>query len=150
MLDRGVRMEYVRSEARMQSDSHSHSDLRREVSAIKKQLSDVQVQFLELAKSQEFKLQRISQSVKRIEEMQDHLRQELARQYAEISGKHQERRISETKVSHLVDRHNSIVTSFESRMARMKKMMDEKEMLFLQTKSELEEAYRELQRSKRF
>ena len=119
------------------------------VEDLKKTLETLQSSLQELAKSHHLKLERISTSVKRMEEVQSHLRQEIARNYAELSGKVQERRIAESKINDLILRHNLMVANFEGRLTQMKKTVDDKEMRFLKTQCELEAVSRDLQRLKK-
>lgn len=138
---------FVELENRMESKAEKMQNT--EMDLVKRDLEVLKSGLQEIAKSYQFKMDRMAAALKRMEEVQSHLRQEITRQYAELSGRVNERRIAESKLNDMIDSHKGLVASFESRLTQIKKMMDEKEMRFLQTRSELEEAYRELQRTKR-
>ena len=118
------------------------------IEGLKKALETLKSGVQELAKTHHFKLERIAASLKRMDEVQSHLRQEIARNYAELSGKVQERRLAESKINDLILRHDLMVANFDSRLAQMKKTVDDKEMRFLQTQSALEAVHREIQKFK--
>lgn len=115
-----------------------------ELSVQGERLTDVEVKIKELAKAYQFKLDRLTQAFQKMSTLQDHLKQELARQYAEVRGKLNERRISEAKTSDLLDRHNFMVAQVENRLNQMKKMIEDKDLMLLRLKSELDDAQRQL------
>ena len=126
-----------------------HKSTQNEMAQLKEQLLKTQVSMKEMSKAYEFKMERLTKAVKVQEETLMYLKQEVARQYAEMRGRMNERRVSETKTHDLLDRHNMIVGQFEARMNQMKKVLEEKEMDSMRLRSELEEAVRWVKNSRK-
>lgn len=72
--------------------------------------------------------------------------QELTNKFAVLASKTNERKVSDTKVQDLIDRHNSLIMNFENRMTHMSRIMSEQELKLYNATAALEEARREMAR----
>lgn len=72
--------------------------------------------------------------------------QNLSDKFVVLAGKANERRVSEAKVSELIDRHNSLIMGFENRMTHLTRIMSEQEMKLFSATAALEDARREIAR----
>ncbi len=82
---------------------------------------------------------------RKVEQM--HLQnQDLSTKIAIISSKTNERKVADTKIHDLIDRHNTLIMNFENRMTHMSRIMNEQEMKLYNATAALEEARREIAR----
>jgi chromosome segregation ATPase len=103
----------------------------------------------ELSRSVHNRLERFSQVIQRIEENQSQQQQETTARFAQIAARVNERKIGDTKVQELVDRHNTIVRNFENRLLSLQRLVSEQEMALHNAQASLEEARSEIIRLKR-
>jgi chromosome segregation ATPase len=68
--------------------------------------------------------------------------QEISGKFAQISSKLTERKVADTKVQQMMDRHNSIVASFEQRLSQMQKVINEQDLKILNLTSLLKDQTR--------
>jgi hypothetical protein len=95
------------------------------------------------------KYDRLAGMTQRLEEMAKASLQDLANKQSQLMSKVNERKVGDTKIQELVDRHNQLVLNFEQRMAQMQKVVSEQEMQLTVSRAELKEAQREFARMKR-
>ncbi len=103
----------------------------------------------ELARTVHARLERFSQSIVRVEDSQSQTQQENAQRFANVVAKVNERKINDTKVQELVDRHNSIVRNFENRLTSLQRLASEQEMSLHNAQAALIDATNEIARLKR-
>jgi chromosome segregation ATPase len=92
------------------------------------------------------RLERFSQAIGRLDEVQTQYQQENTGKFAQIAAKVNERKVSDTKVQELVDRHNMVIRNFENRLLSLQRVVSEQEMALHNAQAALEEARAELQR----
>ena len=103
----------------------------------------------DLGRNSHQRLERFAQAIHRIEETQARSHQENTAKFAHISGRVNESRIQDTKVSELMDRHNQIIRNFENRLLSLQRLVSEQEMSLHNAQASLEEARNEIARLKR-
>lgn len=103
----------------------------------------------ELARNTHGRLERFAQAITRIEESQSRNHQESTARLAQLVGKVNESKITDTKVTELVDRHNQIIRNFENRLVSLQRLVSEQEMALHNAQATLEEARNEIARLKR-
>lgn len=103
----------------------------------------------ELGRMVHGRLERFSQAIVRAEEMQAKSHQDTTAKLAQINSKVNERRVTDTKIQEMVDRHNSIIRNFENRLHSLTRVISEQEMALHNTQAALEEARAELAKHRR-
>jgi len=98
----------------------------------------------EVARTVHMRLERFSQALIRLEEMHNSFKQETTGKLAQIVAKVNERKVNDTKVQELIDRHNMIVRNFENRLLSLQRLVSEQEMALHNAQAALEEARVEL------
>lgn len=105
--------------------------------------------FTDLASGIKLRFERFMSGQQRLETMMKSGFQEVAAKYAQLSSKFNEKKIADSKVQELVDRHTQIVSNFEVKLGQMQKLISEQEMHLMASRAELKEAQREITRLKR-
>ncbi len=72
--------------------------------------------------------------------------QDLSTKHAIVASKVNERKVADTKIHDLIDRHNTLIMNFENRMTHMSRIINEQEMKLYNATATLEEARREISR----
>ncbi len=103
----------------------------------------------ELARTVHARLERFSQAIVRVEDVMTKSQQESAAKFALVVQKVNERKINDSKVSELVDRHNTIIRNFENRLASLQRLASEQQMALHNAQAALVEATNEIARLKR-
>ncbi|MCB0422354.1 MAG: hypothetical protein KDD61_15250 [Bdellovibrionales bacterium] len=102
-----------------------------------------------LATASKSHMERVQGAIHRLDGALKNSVQELTSKFSLLSGKFTEQRVSDTKIQALIDRHNSVIQSFEQRVTQLQKVISEQELKILNYHSTLEEMRRELQRGRR-
>lgn len=103
----------------------------------------------EMAGALKSRVERMASAHHRIEEMVKISTQDINSKFAQLTGRVAERRVHDTKVEELVDRHNQVLNQFEVRLGQLQKIINEQEMQLLNSRSALQEALREITRLKK-
>lgn len=123
--------------------------LKTAISQMEKRTETIAFKMEELARNVHTRLERFSQAILRFEDAQGKSNAETSQRLATVFAKVNERKISDTKIQELVDRHNTIVRNFENRMLNMQRLVSEQEMSLHNAQAALEEARNEIARLKR-
>lgn len=118
----------------------SHSEKRAETFALKLE---------EISRLVHARLDRFSQAIVRMEEIQSATHQDTIGKIAQIVAKVNERKVSDNKVQELIDRHNTIIRNFENRLHSLQRLVSEQEMTLHNSQAALEETRAELAKSRR-
>lgn len=86
------------------------------------------------------RLERFSQAITRVEDLQSQQYQDVAQKFAAIAAKVNERKISDTKIQELIDRHNTIIRNFENRLTSLQRIISEQELALHNAHAALEES----------
>ena len=68
---------------------------------------------------------------------------------AQVLSRVNERKVSENVIKEMIERHSSVVQTFEVRMQQLQKLISEQELQLINTRSELKSALQELSRLKK-
>lgn len=134
--------------------THLPSDLK----ALEHQINSLKVAFIqaekrtesiaakvdEIARTVHMRLERFSQALIRMEELHNGFKQETTGKLAQIVAKVNERKVNDSKIQELIDRHNTIVRNFENRLLSLQRLVSEQEMALHNAQAALEEARVEL------
>lgn len=94
----------------------------------------------DLARNTYGRLDRFAQALQRLEEIGTHRDQDNQAKFANVFAKVNERKVSDSKVQELVDRHNTIIRNFENRLLSLQRVISEQEMALHNAQAALEEA----------
>ncbi len=125
------------------------SETRSQLHQLGESLTSVVNQVNDFIKGSQGKFERLNQSVQRLEQNDQAMNLEAAQKISQINNKLGERKIMDLKIQEMVDRHNSVLRSFEVRFNQMQKLMADKEALLVSAQSALNEAKMEISRLKR-
>lgn len=125
------------------------SETRSQLHQLGESLTSVVNQVNDFIKGSQGKFERLNQSVLRLEQNDQAMNLETAQKLSQINNKLGERKIMDLKIQEMVDRHNSVLRSFEVRFNQMQKLMADKETLLVSAQSALNEAKMEISRLKR-
>ena len=103
----------------------------------------------DVARSVHARMDRFAQALVRLEEIQNHHNQDNTTKFAQVVAKVNERKVSDTKIQELIDRHNTIVRNFENRMVLLQRLVTEQEMALHNAQAALEDARAEIIKNKR-
>lgn len=106
-------------------------------------------QITEFVKNTHMKFDRIHQTLGKLDQVQNSLTQETTQKFSYIQTKLGERRSIDQKTHEMVDRHNSVLRTYEVRMGQLQKLISEREAQLLQAQAALNEARMEIARLKR-
>jgi chromosome segregation ATPase len=119
------------------------------VGQLMQQMSDIQTQFAELFKNTQTRMDRLQQSIQKLEQNDHMIAQEIATRMNQVHTRIGDRKTQDLKIQQMMDRHNTKKKSFELRLQQAQKVLSEKEAQVLQTTAALNEAKMEIARLKR-
>jgi peptidoglycan hydrolase CwlO-like protein len=125
------------------------NELRDQVIGVQSQIQGFIGQINEFAKVTQMKIDRLNQSVAKIEQSHNNLIADSGQKLSLLSNKIGERRSLDLKVQEMMDRHSNILRSFEVRMNQMQKVLSDKESQLVTAMAALNEAKMEIARLKR-
>ena len=112
-------------------------------------LTSVVSQVNEFIKGSHGKIEKLQQAVQRLEQNDQAINLEAAQKISQINNKLGERKTMDLKIQEMIDRHNSVLRSFEVRFNQMQKLMADKEAMLVSAQAALNEAKMEISRLKR-
>ncbi len=112
-------------------------------------LADLEAKVADQMRAASLRTERVNQRLAQLEVSFNQRIEELNEKMAQTMGKVHERRLTETKVEEMVDRHNNLVRNFEARLAQLTRALSEREIQLMNLATVNEEARRELARLKR-
>jgi chromosome segregation ATPase len=125
---------------------HQINTLKVALMQMEKRVDSIASRSEDLMRTVHGRLERFSQAIGRLDEVQTQHQQENTGKFAQIAAKVNERKVSDTKVQELVDRHNMVIRNFENRLLSLQRVVSEQEMALHNAQAALEEARAELQR----
>lgn len=111
--------------------------------------SSASADMMEFINESKLKMNRFAQKIANMEDRIDGLTQEVRAANAKFTSRYSERGLAEHKIEALIERQNSMINSFEKRMAQMAKHMEESQLQLIRTQSALEDARREIAKLKK-
>lgn len=103
----------------------------------------------EISRDSQSRLDRFEQQMIRLEDGISRLTNDTSQRLASLAGRINERKVTDSKVQELMDRHNLMLRNFENRLASMQKLAADQEQALLSAFAALEDARAELSRLKR-
>ena len=94
----------------------------------------------DLQKNTHTRLERFAQAISRMEETNSQHHQDNTAKFANVFAKVNERKVTDSKVQELVDRHNTIIRNFENRLLSLQRVISEQEMALHNATAALEES----------
>ena len=94
----------------------------------------------ELGRTTYARLDRFAQAFARMEEINNNREQDNTSKFANVFAKVNERKLTDSKVQELVDRHNTIIRNFENRLLSLQRVISEQEMALHNAQAALEES----------
>ncbi|MCB0366762.1 MAG: hypothetical protein H6624_10745 [Bdellovibrionaceae bacterium] len=95
------------------------------------------------------RFERFNSAGSRMEQFLKNVIHEVNEKFANLSSRVAERRLQETKIEEMMDRHNQVLQGYESRLSQIQKLVHEQEIQLMGAKASLEDARREIARLKR-
>jgi chromosome segregation ATPase len=129
---------------------HKLAETRAEVRQMSENLAKVVGQINEFIRGSSAKFDRINQILQKLEQNDQALSMEAGQKINQLHNRLGERKTMDLKIQEMMDRHNSVLRSFEVRLAQMQKLMTEKEAQLVASQSALNETKMEIARLKRF
>lgn len=103
----------------------------------------------ELIEGAKLRFERSASFQNRTDEYLKSMQQDSAAKYAQLAGRLNERRVADTKIQEMIERHTQLVQNYELRLTHLQKVIAEQEMQLVAARSELRETQKELLRLRR-
>jgi len=135
----------------MQNDQKLN-DIKIQVSAMAENLGILNQHMQEWArwaKTTDSRFDRINNQMAKLEQNDHYIVNEAAQKFSHINTRFGERKSIDIKTQEMMDRHNSVLKSFEMRLTQLQRILAEKEAQLLTTTAALNEAKMEIARLKR-
>ncbi|HVK62436.1 MAG TPA: hypothetical protein VM432_12840 [Bdellovibrionales bacterium] len=121
---------------------HQIQQLGRAMVQMEKRTETIAFKMEELARSVHQRLERFSTAMKGMEESQKRLSNDGATRIAGLISKVNERKVNDSKIEEMIERHNAIVRTFEARLLSLQRLVNEQEMALHGARAALEEQAR--------
>ncbi len=105
-----------------------------------KRMETVTARLEDLQRTTYARFDRFAQAIQRMEEIQAQREQDTTNKFANVFAKVNERKVTDSKVQELVDRHNTIIRNFENRLLSLQRVISEQEMALHNAQAALEES----------
>jgi ABC-type transporter Mla subunit MlaD len=145
---RGYRQSLENQQLAQETDE-KFAEVRLQLKLLQEKVISVVGQVNEFIKTSQVRSDRNQTTIKNIETQQTTALQDVLGKLSHVHHRLNERRNMEQKIQELIDRHNSVLRSYEVRMSQMQRLLSEKESQFLQSQAQMNELKMELARLKR-
>jgi hypothetical protein len=132
----------------MQSDQKIN-DFGLQLGSMAEHVGKLTQQFTEWTKSSHSKFERLQSQIAKLEQNDHYIVTEAAQKFSQVNTRFGERKSLDIKIQEMIDRHNSVLKSFEMRLTQMQRLLAEKESQLLATTAALNESKMEIARLKR-
>lgn len=119
------------------------------LSQFDRRLDTMAAQINEISRDSQGRLDRHGQQLLRLEDGIQRLTTDTSNRLASLAGRVNERKVSDSKLQDLIDRHNLLVRNFENRLSSLQKLAGDQEQALLSAFAALEDARADLARLKR-
>ncbi len=119
------------------------------LSQFDRRLDQMAAQINETNRDNQGRLDRYGQQLLRLEDGIQRLTSDTSNRLASLAGRVNERKVSDSKLQDLIDRHNLLVRNFENRLSSLQKLAGDQEQALLSAFAALEDARADLARLKR-
>ena len=114
-----------------------------------RRMDQMAAQIGEMNRDSQGRLDRYGQQLMRLEDGIQRLTADTSNRLAALAGRVNERKVSDSKLQDLIDRHNLLVRNFENRLSSLQKLASDQEQALLSAFAALEDARADLARLKR-
>jgi chromosome segregation ATPase len=125
------------------------AEVRGQMKGLTEQMAYLASQVNDYIRSSQVKLEKMTAGMKGLETSQETFRQETSQRLSMAHQRLNERKSMDLKMQELMDRHNSILRSYEVRLNHMQQLIAEKDAQILESQATLNEAKMEIARLKR-
>lgn len=130
---------------------HLHIEtLSRRMKEFESRVETMHTKVEEMTTQNRARFERVQSHFKSQTEMLQNALSDVHTKIAQVVSRMNERKLSESVVKEMVDRHTNVVQTFEVRLSQVQKVMSEQEMQLMHARSELKQALQELARLKKF
>lgn len=119
------------------------------LSQFDRRIDQMAAQIAETNRDNQSRLDRYGQQLLRLEDGIQRLTTDTSNRLASLAGRVNERKVSDSKLQDLIDRHNLLVRNFENRLSSLQKLASDQEQALLSAFAALEDARADLARLKR-
>jgi SPX domain protein involved in polyphosphate accumulation len=116
--------------------------LRKRVSELESSQTQTQNRQTELVQATKVRIERMMGACQRMDELIKNFTAEISEKMNAMTLRLNERKLADHKIQELVDRHASMVQSYEIRLASLQKILSEQEMLLMNARSALQDVQR--------
>lgn len=113
--------------------------LKKRMSEVESSQMQVQNRQNELIQATKVRIERVMGSCQRMDEVVKSFTTELADKMSAMQLRLNERKLADHKVQELVDRHTSMIQTYEVRLSALQKLLSEQEMLLMNARAALQE-----------
>ncbi len=114
-----------------------------------RRMDQMAAQVNELSRDSQSRLDRYEKQLLRVEDGIQRLTGDTSSRLASLAARLNERKVSDSKLQDLIDRHNLLVRNFENRLSSLQKLAGDQEQALLSAFAALEDARADLARLKR-
>ncbi len=124
-------------------------NLKGQVLSMAETIAKLVSQLDELQRTSHHRLDRMQQNISKLESNDQILAQDTTQKLNQVYNRLGERKSMDLKIQEMVDRHNSVIRTYEVRLNQLQKLLAEKEAQILASQSLMNELKMELSRMKR-
>lgn len=132
----------------MQNDQKL-GEIRAQVNGVTDQMGRLVAQVNEYMKASQIKFEKVHAALGQLEKNDQALALDNGHKLTQLNQKLGERKTLDLKIQEMIDRHNSVLKSYELRLSQLQKLIAEREQQINATQAALNEAKMEIARLKR-
>lgn len=126
------------------------AEMRSQMNVMIDNMNRFAVQVNDAMKANHQRVDKMGEAIRKLEQSDEALTLDNTQKLSQLAQKLGERRTLDMKVQEMIDRHNSVLKSYELRLSQLQKLIAEREQQIMNTQSALNEAKMEIARMKRF
>lgn len=125
------------------------ADLRNEMRTVVEHMQHAMKQVNEFIRASQSRFEKLQTAIAQLERNDQALSLDNTQKLSNLAQKIGERKVLDIKVQEMIDRHNSVLKSYELRLNQLQKLIAEREQQIVATQGALNDAKREIARMKR-
>lgn len=140
---------YSQSFQQVLSVDQKLADMRGQILATVEQVNRFVAQMNDFVRGSQAKFDKISAALVQLEKNDEAVSLDNAQKLSQLSQKLGERKALDMKVQEMVDRHNTVLRSYELRLSQLQKLISEREQQIMNLTAVVNESKMEISRLKR-